>query len=281
MHTGVRRAFSKKNMRVLTSTMRKPSRIALLAAVLLLIAGLFAGAILAVQAHERGLLWRVVQLCVADQLENGRPRPCSYVSLVGSERRGYVVLDDPLSREQVLVMPTRRIPGIESLELVSVGAPNYLQAAWHSRTFVFRRLRQRLPRDDIGLAINSAPDRSQDQLHIHVDCLQPGVRQEIDSHAETIGTTWMQLGFNLAGRRYWARRVEASNLRGINPFRLLSDWVTANNGAMWRETLVIAGVTFAGHRDGFVLLADTADPPHGNPGHGEFLLDHACTLANS
>jgi CDP-diacylglycerol pyrophosphatase len=229
--------------------------------------------------HQRAVLWHVVQLCVADQIENGRPRPCSYVSLTGGTRAGYAVLEDPLSRSQILVMPARRIAGIESPELLSPDAPNYLQAAWRSRMFVFRRLRRRLPRDDIGLAINSAPDRSQDQLHIHVDCLKPRVRQEIGLHAETIGTTWRQLDFNLAGRRYWARRIDAPSLRGTNPFRLLADWVSANDGAMWRETLVVVGATFAGRHDGFILLADTVDTPLGNPGHGESLLDHTCALA--
>jgi CDP-diacylglycerol pyrophosphatase len=255
-------------------------RIAGLAAGVLLAGALSAAAMFAVQAHQRGVLWRIVQLCIADQSENGRPRPCSYVNLAGGEREGYVVLEDPLSRAQFLVMPTRHIAGIESPEILSADAPNYWQAAWQSRTFVFRRLRRRLPRDAIGLAINSAPDRSQDQLHIHVDCLRRSVRRQIDSHADAIGANWMRLGFNLAGRRYWGRRVDTADLSEVNPFRLLADWVTSNGGEMWRETLVVVGVTFAGHRDGFVLLADTADVPHGNLGHGESLLDHACALGD-
>ncbi len=225
------------------------------------------------------VLWDIVQLCVAHNKKDGRPRPCSYVSETGA-RSGYVVLADPLSRAQVLVMPTARITGIESPDLLRDGGPNYWQAAWKSRVFVFRRLRRKLARDAIGLAVNSSPDRSQDQLHIHVDCLQPSVRQKIDSHVEAIGTAWTRLRFSLAGRRYFARRVESSDLQGTNPFKLLADWVTLNGGAMWRETLVVVGVTFAHHREGFVLLADTADPPRGDPGHGEFLLDHSCTLAN-
>lgn len=235
--------------------------------------------IFAVRKYQRTALWHVVQLCVADQKEDGRPRPCSYVNLADGIRSGYVVIEDPLTRAQVLVSPTQRIAGIESPQLVIPGAPNYLQAAWRSRWFVFQRLRRKLTRNAVGLAVNSAPDRSQDQLHIHVDCLKPRVRQEIDSRVETIGRAWKQLDFSIAGRRYFARRVEASSLRGVNPFRLLADWVTSHGGAMWRETLVVVGVTFAGHHDGFVLLADSADPLHGNPGHGESLLDHRCALA--
>jgi CDP-diacylglycerol pyrophosphatase len=253
-------------------------RIALLLGAVLLASAVAVIAVFAIR-KERMVLWDIVQLCAAHQRSGGRARPCSYASEDGPG--GYVVLADPLSRAQVLVMPTSRIAGIESPELVRDGAPNYLEDAWRSRAFVFRRLRQKLPRDAVGLAVNSSPDRSQDQLHIHVDCLRPSVRREINSRVDAIGTTWMQLGFALAGRRYFARRVESPDLQGVNPFRLLANWVTANGGAMWRETLVVVGVTFANHHDGFVLLADTADPPHGNPGHGEFLLDHACRLANS
>lgn len=176
-------------------------------------------------------------------------------------------------------MPTRRLAGIESPELLSGDAPNYWQDAWRSRAFVFHRLGRSLSRDAVGLAVNSAYDRSQDQLHIHIACLRPEVRQRIDAHADEIGTTWKPFVVDLAGRRYWTRRVDAADLLGINPFRLLADWVSEKGGVMWRETLVVAGVTFAGHHAGFVLLADTVDLPHGDLGHGESLLDHTCLLA--
>lgn len=253
-------------------------RIVLLVAAVVLLGAVMSVVIFVVRKHQRTVLWHIVQLCVADQAKNGRPRPCSYVSLASGTRGGYVVLEDPLSPTQFLASPTQRISGIESPELLSADAPNYLEAAWRSRRFVFHRLHRKLPRNAVGLAVNSASDRSQDQLHIHVDCLQPSVRRQIDSHVEAIGTRWKQLDFSLAGRRYFARRIEGPNLQGINPFHLLADWVTSNGGAMWRETLVVIGVTFGGHRDGFILLADSADPVHGNPGHGESLLDHTCAL---
>jgi CDP-diacylglycerol pyrophosphatase len=254
-------------------------RIVLLVTAVVLLGAVMFVVIFVVREHQRSVLWHIVQLCIADQTKHGRPRPCTYVSLAGGTRGGYVVLEDPRSPAQFLVSPTRRISGIESPELQSADAPNYWQAAWRSRRFVFARLGRKLPRNAVGLAVNSASDRSQDQLHIHVDCLQPSVRRQIDSNVEVIGSTWKQLGFSLAGRRYFARRIEGPNLRGINPFRLLADWVMSNGGAMWRETLVVLGVTFGGHHDGFVLLADSADPAQGNPGHGEALLDHSCALA--
>jgi len=251
----------------------------LVAAVILAIATPIA--VFAVRNDQRTVLWHVVQLCVADQVENGRPRPCALVDLKDGTRGGYVVLDDPFSRSQYLVMPTRQLSGIESPEIAENDAPNYWEDAWRSRSFVTRRLRTSLPRDGVGLAVNSSFDRSQDQLHIHVDCLQPDVRQLLDAHVGEIGTTWKQLAFDLEGRRYWSRRVEGADLLGVNPFRLLAEWVNRTGGVMWKETLVVAGVKLSDHHDGFVLLADAADPAHGARGHGESLLDHSCSLVKS
>ena len=71
------------------------------------------------------------------------------------------------------------------------------------------RLSQELPRDAIGLAINAASRRSQDQLHIHVDCVAPDVRAALGAYRDRLGADWHVLPFLLAGRRYWARRLDS------------------------------------------------------------------------
>jgi CDP-diacylglycerol pyrophosphatase len=71
--------------------------------------------------------------------------------------RGFAVVQAPSS---VLVVPTTRIPGIESPALLSENARNYWEAAWDARRFVEEGARRRLPRDKIGMAINSPASRS-------------------------------------------------------------------------------------------------------------------------
>ncbi|HZM08527.1 MAG TPA: CDP-diacylglycerol diphosphatase, partial [Methylocella sp.] len=44
---------------------------------------------------------------------------------------------------------------------------------------VSRRAQKELPRDAINMAINTAGSRSQDQLHIHIDCIRPDVRKAL------------------------------------------------------------------------------------------------------
>src|SRR3984893_12466159 len=59
--------------------------------------------------------------------------------------------------------------------LLRENAPNYWEAAWDARRYVEEGARRQLPRDKIGMAINSAASRSQEPLHIHVACIPPKV----------------------------------------------------------------------------------------------------------
>ena len=225
-------------------------------------------------AHDRKALWQVVNdVCVPDMRLRGKPAPCAMVNL----RRGFVVLDNIVGRRQVLVIPTRRITGIEDPQLLSPTAPNYWQAAWEARAFVAQRLGRQLPREAIGLAINSVQSRTQDQLHIHVACLRPDVAAALRVGGASIRTLWSDLPTPLAGRRYRAMRVMGFELGTRDPFKLLADGDPLAAADMGKQTLVVAGFRSRHGKPGFVLLAGRADPTTGDRAHGEDLLDHGCT----
>jgi CDP-diacylglycerol pyrophosphatase len=229
---------------------------------------------------ERSALWHVVHdLCVVDQLNNGRPAPCEYVHLADGERNGYAILKDLRGTTQYLLIATGRISGIESPDLFAPDAPNYWHAAWEARTYVSRRAGTELPREAIGMAINSAYSRTQDQLHIHIDCVRRDVRDDIGRYAATLGQTWKALPFGRRGREYLARRLDSPDLEGADPFRLLAEGLEDARHDMAAETLVVIGATFDGGRLGFVLLAGHADPKRHYSAHGEDLLDHTCAIA--
>jgi CDP-diacylglycerol pyrophosphatase len=119
-------------------------------------------------AANRDELWAVVHdICVPAYQSIGVGFPCSEVSIGDGLERGFAVLRVPSSATHVIVVPTTRISGIESPELLKKNAPNYWEAAWDARRFVEEGARRQLPRDKIGMAINSEASRSQDQLHIH------------------------------------------------------------------------------------------------------------------
>jgi CDP-diacylglycerol pyrophosphatase len=245
-----------------------------------LVAGLVAATtIIASHAADRLVLWRIVHdKCVPDEKANGSPAPCEAVDLADGENNGVAILKDLVGVAQFLAIPTQRISGIESPEILDSAAPNYWRAAWAARGAMAARLGRPLARDMVGMAINSSLARSQDQLHIHIDCVAPETRAALGAHAGELTTDWRPLSFDLSGRRYSARRLDSSDLSDADPFRLLADGDAGAGAHMAIETLVVAGATFASGV-GFILLADRADPAAGDVAHGEDLLDHSCAVA--
>jgi CDP-diacylglycerol pyrophosphatase len=234
-----------------------------------------------VQAEgDRLALWKMVHdKCVPGQTDKNDPSLCLHIAVDRGPERGYAILKDRVGATQLLLIPMRPIAGIESAFLLDPDAPNYFGAAWDARTYLFRLAGKELPRNALSLAINSAFARSQDQLHIHIDCVRREVRDLLAQHAAEIGQKWSPLAFDLVGRRYQAMRVEKSDLGDDNPFRLLAVGIPAAGADMGKQTLVVVGASFGPGRDGFILLADRADPGTGGTGHGEDLQDHSCAVA--
>ncbi len=226
-------------------------------------------------AADRDALWHIAHdQCVPNQQRNHDPAPCAEVNVSG----GYAILKDRVGKTQFLLIATERIAGTESPEILDPATPNYWDAAWRSRHFVEQRAGRTLPRDAIGLAINSVNGRSQDQLHIHIDCVRPDVRAALSEHRDAVGATWAGFPAPLVGHGYMAMRVEQSELGDVNPFVLLAKGNASARDDMAHETIVVIGARFR-DRDGFVVLADRASMliDHAS---GEQLLDHECAAAS-
>jgi CDP-diacylglycerol pyrophosphatase len=186
------------------------------------------------------------------------------------------VLKVPGERTQVLLVPTTRVAGIESPKLLAPDGPNYWQAAWDARRWVERRAGMPIPREKVGLAINSIYGRSQDQLHIHVDCVRADVIAKLAAHEDEIGSTWALFPVSLAGERYRAMRLAGPELGGRDPFKLLAAESPEVRAAMGSQTLIVTGAGSADGSPGFVLLAAEGGRAENPGGHGEELLDHTC-----
>ena len=223
-------------------------------------------------ALPRDALWAVVRACVLDSRVTGSSWPC----LSMDRLRTVAVIGDPKRRTQVLVTPTLHVAGIESPWLLSSEAPNYWRAAWAARGWVTRRARQAVPDADVGLAVNSLAGRTQDQLHIHLDCLRPSVRRAIDDYLAEVGERWAALPTVLTHRHsYRAMWLPEDKLSTAEPFHLLAaDLATGGDLAAW--TLVLAPARRPSGERGFVLLSHKADAAEEDLGAGEELLDHGC-----
>jgi CDP-diacylglycerol pyrophosphatase len=232
------------------------------------------------RAADPSALWKIVNgQCVPHEESEHSPSPCAAVDIAKGVEKGFAVLKDKNGIAQFLLIPTARIGGIEDPALLAPGETNYWEAAWQARSFVEQRLHQSLPRDALSLAINSVKGRTQDQLHIHVDCVGPDVHDILTANLDKITTTWAAFPTPLAGHLYRAIRIDQSTLVGVDPFRLLADAGPTPLADMGMHTLVVVGATFPDNTSGFVLLDDHADLAAGDRGSGEELQDHTCAIA--
>lgn len=246
-------------------------RIAILASLAILLTAV--GAI-TVALADPSALWRIVHdRCVPNFVQHGSPKPCLTVDLHHGEEHGTVLLKDLRGATQLLLLPTARIGGIESPAILAPGATNYFAAAWRDRAHLTALAGHRPPRGEISLAINSASGRSQNQLHIHIDCLRADVQAALRAHGGQVGDTWAPFPVTLNGHPYWARRLAGPDLTA-NPLMLLADGLPGAKAHMGTETLVVAGATLPDGQPGFYLLADHVGAVPGDRASGEELQDH-------
>lgn len=227
-------------------------------------------------------LWNLVHdKCVLGQEQKGDPAPCTVVDLREGDAKGYVVLKDLVGATQYLLIPTARVSGIESASLLAPEAPNYFADAWRDRGYTEQAVQHALPRQGISLAINSAFGRSQNQLHIHIDCIRTDVRAALQRQLAVIRDGWAPLSEPLAGHHYRAMRVIANTLDDTNPFTLLADGIPGARMAMGEQTLVVVGAEFAGGYPGFIILTDRVNLANGDHASGEELQDPDCAIGRS
>ncbi len=129
----------------------------------------------------------------------------------------------------------------------------------------------------MALAVNSRPGRSQDQLHIHVDCIRQDVKRTLDGlSAGFRAGAWTRTTVLPRGPRYYATALAEADLPRTNIFRLVQTGLKIEDEDMDEATIVLVGAEL---RDGpgFVVLARQRIPNTRDEAHGEALMDHACS----
>ncbi|WP_395697252.1 CDP-diacylglycerol diphosphatase [Methylocella sp.] len=216
-------------------------------------------------------LWMIVdRLCAPAERLLGSPAPCVKVDLSGGSAKGWAVLKDLVGKTQFLLIPTQRMSGVEDPRLVEAGAPNYWAPAWSARVFMEKAAGRPLARGDVSLAINGAGARTQDQLHIHIDCPRADVARELAARLGEIGDAFGD--FSLRGETYRARFVAGEELR-LDPFHLVA--ADGPSAPLKDNSLALFGVERPDSALGFVLLARKAP---GGTAHLEDLQDHRCAI---
>ena len=222
---------------------------------------------------DRNALWNIISgQCAPHAAAGEAPKPC----LVYDAPAGVTILKDREGVAQLLDMPATKVTGIEDPAVLAPGAPNYFVYAWATRGDMDAFLGHAVPREDVGIAVNSMLARSQDQLHLHVDCLDKDVPPALAAYAASLDDTFRPMTVALKGRKYWARRLDEADLAKTSPFQLLADGIVGARQEMGLWSLALVGVNFP-DKPGFALLADHVELTEG--GHSEDLQDHSCAIS--
>ena len=245
-----------------------------LSAALLLSVGL---ALAPVVARADSLaLWRIVHDACEPHAEAGEgPKPCENVNLARGEAEGIAILKDLHGVVQMLAIPTRRITGIEDPQMLAPDAPNVFADAWKAKALLEERLGRPLPCESVALTINSKWARSQEQLHVHVDCLAKSVAEKLEDYRSALDDRWRAMTVALNGRMFFARRLELDGSFGRRTAQTARRWHRGRQRSYGRLSLAAVGATFGG-KPGFILLADSFSLE--GAGHAEGLQDHDCAI---
>jgi CDP-diacylglycerol pyrophosphatase len=194
------------------------------------------------------------------------PSPCESLGGEQGSEPAYALLHDRKGGAHFLLIPTRAVRGIDE-QVLAAGAPNYFAAAWRSREALATASGRSIPRTAVGMGINPRRARSQDQLHIHIECLGLSVYRGVRRAADTLKDTWSPV--RIDGADYLALCLKGEDLGEANPFALVTQGIP---GEINDYTLLVVGVQF---RDGpgFAVLVQTDGVPA-----TELLLDSSCAV---
>lgn len=234
-----------------------------------LISGAALCAVVVAKAANPDALWQIVHEKCAVSVA-----PCVLVD----DKEHLAFLKDIKGIAQVLAIPTDKITGVEDPQLLKPETPNFFADAWEHRATMLARLPKPISRDSISLAVNAQTARTQNQLHIHIDCLSEEAREGLRAAAATVTEQWGPLGPKIEGHDFTARKVKGEMLGAFNPFREVAATLKDPAGEMYRQNVVVVGAEFA-DGPGFIVLTDTAPAVPLGYGSGEDVQDHDCKIA--
>jgi len=209
--------------------------------------------------HDPDALWNQVETCLSEQ--ELKP-PCMQID----RQHRYVILHDidPRKKGAYLIVPTFRVSGIEDPKAWVPPVAEFWAYGWQAAKRFVKR-----PAVDMGLAINSVAGRGQNQLHIHITCVSPAVRDALAT--ASIPTTWKLRAFSFDGHDYDA--LEVASLQ-TSPFSVLQELGDARHD-MGAQSLAVIGAA-----DGGFTLLDTTTTK-AEKAEAEALLDETCRPPSS
>lgn len=221
-------------------------------------------------------LWGVVDnLCMTNYQQTRNPAPCQQVYMMQGKGEGISIIQNPRHPYHFILVPTVATAGIESSRLLANSTPDYFGYAWLMRYRLAAVYGRPVPDDMLGMAINSAYGRSQNQLHIHLTCLREDVRRQLLAERPYIKDEWQPLPDKLLGHQYYSRSVLQPTAMGIYPVRSLARDFHLSSAELAEYGVAMVSTNFNG-QPGFILL--TTKRERGNRASVESLLDKNCEI---
>jgi CDP-diacylglycerol pyrophosphatase len=212
--------------------------------------------------HGPNALWSLAKCCSKDLVGNSDCREYD-------AKDEYIILKDnsPAKPEAYLIIPTKRVTGIEDRRIFKWPFLDFWDYAWHqSQKYPGQ------PASRIGLAINSEHGRTQNQLHIHISCVRPDVSKILESKDNEIEVDPAKsVALELPPHNNTYRVMKVGRLTGDkNPFEVIQG-IPGVMGHMAEQSIAV--VRSQKRNEYFVL--DTYY--HGaDSGAAEELLDQTC-----
>lgn len=254
----------------------------------------------AAQEENPNALWEQVNTCIQAAITKGfmpnpspipPPTPCVYIEPEGPYANignGFAILKSRGSSPyHFLTSPTKAITGIEDPQVTFSLTPTMVNTSysrnywidawvWLGKTVnVLYKANHKgvaLRPDQMGLAINSKKGRTQNQLHIHMACINKAVQTTLASVKPPITSTWSApIPFTFLKNKHSYRAIVLTNLSS-NPFLVVKTVPGYNPKKPGLPTLAVTGKPKTTQ---YYLLEDYTHDS--DKGVAEELLDKSCT----
>lgn len=225
-------------------------------------------------------LWNIVSgECVPLAKVQQRPNvSCVSVVLVPDEQRGYAVFKDRNGPLHFLLIPTAKIEGIENSILLQPETTDYFLKAWQSRGYLAQASDRPVARNMVSLTVNSAYARSQEQLHIHIACIKPEIKAQLDSQISRFSERWSSVEYGINGHHYLVRTLTESQFREMSLFRRLVKELPDAANNMDKYGIALVAYNDIDNRPMYLFMANRLDVLALNPGYTGDIQDYQCDL---
>lgn len=199
---------------------------------------------------DREALWSVVGTLCLPASYVGLSFPCTRLR----RDKGYAVLRSPARNgSSFIITPLVPVPGVESVGDAPESVRKLWLSAWEERHLLEEAANRKLNWSDVVLAVNSKATRSQDQLHIHIGCIDGALRDFLAAEPPSAEKNWQVARPAAMNVGFFVRLLPAEAMKG-DLFKMVFDEIPGARPQAERQTIAVAGVTRGSWR-GFALIA--------------------------